>query len=304
VEVYSVSGQQVCVVHARTVAELKARIKAGTGIHCLEQRLTLRTEELHDLDRLTSEDGSRLVVGLVRQRATLGGATRRALGNLGRVGVGSALVTLLEEVALAETHHEGELDSAVRAILGEAISEPEQSEGCARIALALRDFKDPEQTEVPEGEKVQTLFRHLINMSQLEWDSIMEGLLQGKAQVSTIRPTLLAFVRFLGNLFICQMLGKLVIPQLMNDLLDEVKGTEARELCVEAALALLELTGPYLDQTRYGKELMSQIMLRLKVMMVQTDSQAYPQALLGRTRDLMKLRDRGWRSSKPANHGL
>jgi hypothetical protein len=107
---------------------------------------------------------------------------------------------------------------------------------------------------------------------------------------------MLANMKFIGNLFLRQLLAVKVIGQVVHDLIG-IKDGLPEEHMIECVCELLEAIGHTLDNTTHGKMLMSQFEARLRDLKRSQDSagkSAFSKRIQFCIEDLLDLRAKHW----------
>lgn len=110
------------------------------------------------------------------------------------------------------------------------------------------------------------------------------------------KDKVLANMKFIGNLFLRQLLAVKVIGQVVHDLIG-IKDTHPEEHMIECVCALLEAIGYTLDATQHGKMLMSQFSARLidlKRLQRPEGGDVYSKRIQFAIQGLFELRQNGW----------
>mmetsp|Transcript_22779 Transcript_22779/g.58094 ORF Transcript_22779/g.58094 Transcript_22779/m.58094 type:complete len:727 (-) Transcript_22779:306-2486(-) len=217
------------------------------------------------------------------------------------------LKTIVERLALIELHTAEELEFVIRIIFSKALAEPHYCETYADMVFALRT-RYPEFQPEHEGEKAQTFTRVLLNTCQNEFESLpstFEATAEERLRCSADelrlemkrrKDKMLANMKFIGNLFLRQLLAVKVIGQVVHDLIG-IKETLPEEHMIECVCELLEAIGYTLDSTSHGKQLMTQFSARLidlKRMVDANGKSAFEKRIQFKIQDLLDLRSKNW----------
>mmetsp|Transcript_15947 Transcript_15947/g.42143 ORF Transcript_15947/g.42143 Transcript_15947/m.42143 type:complete len:1094 (+) Transcript_15947:192-3473(+) len=217
------------------------------------------------------------------------------------------LKTIVERLALIELHKADELEFVIRIIFSKALAEPHYCETYADMVFALRT-RYPEFQPENEGEKAQTFTRILLNTCQNEFESLPSTFEPTAEERVTInkdelrlemkrrKEKILANMKFIGNLFLRQLLAVKVIGQVVHDLIG-IKDALPEEHMIECVCELLEAIGHTLDGTSHGKQLMTQFSARLQDLrrMVGSDGKtAFEKRIQFKIQDLLDLRGNLW----------
>jgi len=217
------------------------------------------------------------------------------------------LKTIVERLALIELYKAEELEFVIRIIFGKALNESHYCETYADMVFALRT-RYPEFPAENPGEKAITFTRVLLNTCQNEFESLptsFEPTDEERAQYSADdlrlmmkkrKDKMLANMKFIGNLFLRQLLAVRVIGQVVHDLIGirEVGGPE--EHMIECVCELLQAIGHTLDATAHGKMLMKEFAHRLQDLKSSNTSrgQIFSKRIQFQIQDLLDLRNNNW----------
>uniref|UniRef100_A0A7S2QBJ4 MIF4G domain-containing protein n=1 Tax=Zooxanthella nutricula TaxID=1333877 RepID=A0A7S2QBJ4_9DINO len=175
------------------------------------------------------------------------------------------------------------------------------------MVFALRT-RYPEFPPEHEGEKAQTFTRVLLNTCQEEFESLptsFEPTEEEKAKIPADdlriemkkrKDKMLANMKFIGNLFLRQLLAVKVIGQVVHDLIG-IKEKQPEEHMIECVCELLQAIGHTLDATAHGKVLMSQFsarLLTLKHAQERDGKATFSKRIQFQIQDLLDLRHNGW----------
>jgi hypothetical protein len=221
------------------------------------------------------------------------------------------LKTIVERLAQIELSKSDELEFVIRIIFGKALNEPHYCETYADMVFALRS-RYPEFPAELEGEKPLTFTRVLLNTCQNEFEQLpttFEATEEEKNQYAAgalnvilkkRKDKMLANMKFIGNLFLRQLLAVKVIGQVVHDLVGiREAGVLPEEHMIECVCELLQSIGHTLENTTHGKMLMSQFSARLQDLKTtkdeQTGAQHYPKRIQFQIQDLVDLKNNDWR---------
>jgi hypothetical protein len=217
------------------------------------------------------------------------------------------LKTIVERLALIELHKADELEFVIRIIFSKSLAEPHYCETYADMVFALRT-RYPEFQPENEGEKAQTFTRVLLNTVQNEFESLPSSFEPTPEELASCsgeelrlemkrrKDKMLANMKFIGNLFLRQLLAVKVIGQVVHDLIG-IKESLPEEHMIECVCQLLEAIGFTLDGTSHGKQLMTQFSARLQDLkrMVGPDGKtAFDKRIQFKIQDLLDLRGNLW----------
>lgn len=187
------------------------------------------------------------------------------------------LKTIVETLASIELQKAEELEYVIKIIFGKALVEPHYCETYADMVFALRT-RYPEFPAENEGEKPHSFTRVLLNTVQNEFESLpttFEPTDDDKAkfpnpedlqiEMKKRKGKMLANMKFIGNLFLRQLLAVKVIGQVVHDLVGIKEGNALpEEHMIECVCELLQAIGFTLDETTQGESLMNSFASRLK----------------------------------------
>lgn len=231
---------------------------------------------------------------------------RRVRGLLNKICPDN-LKTIVDRLATIELHKAEELEFVIKIIFGKALAEPHYCETYADMVFALRT-RYPEFPPESEGEKAQTFTRVLLNTCQEEFESLptsFEATEQEKEKMTADdlrlelkrrKDKMLANMKFIGNLFLRQLLAVKVIGQVVHDLIG-IKEKLPEEHMIECVCELLQAIGHTLDATAHGKVLMTQFSARLVDLKRSADRDGkamYSKRIQFQIQDLLDLRGNGW----------
>jgi len=220
------------------------------------------------------------------------------------------LKTIVERLALIELRRAEELQHVIHIIFQKALAEPHYCETYADMVFVLRT-RFPEFPAETEGEKAHTFTRVLLNTCQNEFESLptsFEPTDEERTKLSEQELSLemkrrkdktLANMKFIGHLFLRQLLAVKVIGQVVHDLIGIREGQMPEEHMIECVCVLLQAIGHTLDGTTHGKMLMSQFAHRLIDLKRSkkadgTDNFAFSKRIQFSIQDLLDLRQNNW----------
>lgn len=220
------------------------------------------------------------------------------------------LKTIVERLAQVELHTANELEFVIRIIFEKALLEPHYCETYADMVFALQS-RYPQFPPENEGEKPHTFTRVLLNICQNEFESLpttFEATEEDKVKfkdddhglflvLKKRKDKMLANMKFIGNLFLRQLLAVKVIGQVVYDLVGIKDNSQyPEEHMIECVCELLKAIGHTLEQTTHGKTLMEQFTQRMKdLKRSPTDgSQPYSKRIIYKIQDLLDLRHNNW----------
>jgi len=217
------------------------------------------------------------------------------------------LKIIVEHLALIELYKAEELEFVIRIIFSKALAEPHYCETYADMVFALRT-RYPEFPPESEGEKPATFTRVLLNTCQNEFENLPSTFeptdeerrrcsqQELNLEMKRRKDKMLANMKFIGNLFLRQLLAVKVIGQVVHDLI-VFKDSLPEEHMIECVCELLHSIGYTLDGTTHGKLLMSQFSARL-VDLKRTSGPdgkgTFSKRIQFQIQDLLDLRANGW----------
>jgi hypothetical protein len=216
--------------------------------------------------------------------------------------------TIVERLAQVDLHKAEELQHVITIILNKALAEPHYCETYADMVFALRT-RYPEFPPEHEGEKAHTFTRVLLNTCQTEFENLPTSFEptdeerqkysadELRLDISQRKAKMLANMKFIGNLFLRQLLAVKVIGQVVHDLIG-IKDQHPEEHMIECVCELLQAIGYSLDNTQHGKMLVTQFSHRLldlkKVVDPATGRQVFSKRIQFQIQDLIDLRNNNW----------
>jgi len=231
---------------------------------------------------------------------------RRVRGLLNKICPDN-LKTIVDRLAEIELHKADELEFVIKIIFGKALAEPHYCETYADMVFALRS-RYPEFPPEREGERPQTFTRVLLNTCQEEFETLPTSFdpseeEKGKYSADDLqlemkkrKDKILANMKFIGNLFLRQLLAVKVIGQVVHDLVG-IKESSPEEHMIECVCELLQAIGYTMDQSSAGKVLMSQFAARLLDLKRLSDKDGraqYSKRIQFQIQGLLELRQNGW----------
>jgi hypothetical protein len=211
------------------------------------------------------------------------------------------LQTIVERLAQVSLETASELEIVISIIFQKALSEPHYSETYADMVFALRR-RYPEFPPEHEWEKPHSFTRVLLNTCQHEFESLPMSLEPAEEERSMLsadglrlflkqrKDKVLANMKFIGNLFLRQLLAVKVVGRVVHDLIG-IKEDLPQEHMIECACELLQAIGYTLDHTEQGSLLMGQFAARLRDLKRLT---TYSKRVQFIVQDLLDLRENDW----------
>ncbi|CAK0834317.1 unnamed protein product [Prorocentrum cordatum] len=218
------------------------------------------------------------------------------------------LKIIVDQLAGVDLHKAEELEHVIRIIFSKALAEPHYCETYADMVFSLRS-RYPEFPPEHEDEKAHSFTRILLNTVQNEFENLpttFEPTEEDKQsysaddlrlEIGKKKAKVLANMKFIGNLFLRQLLAVKVIGQVVHDLIG-IKETPIEEHMIECVCELLKAIGYSLDNTPHGKMLVTQFSHRLmdlkKEMDPTTGRSLFSKRIQFQIQDLIDLRGRNW----------
>jgi len=220
------------------------------------------------------------------------------------------LKTIVLQLAQVDLKTAQELDFVIRIIFEKALAEPHWCETYADMVYSLQT-KYPKFPAEHEGDKAQTFTRVLLNTCQTEFENLPTSFEPTAEQIAKMSPEELdklkikerkekekakANMKFIGNLFLRQLLAVKVIGQVVYELIG-IKDSPPEEHKIECVCELLTAIGHCLDEQEHGKKLMLQFTARLMELKRSTsgDGKAcFSKRVQFQIQDLLDLRGNGW----------
>jgi cold shock CspA family protein len=196
----------------------------------------------------------------------------------------------------AEVHNAEELELVVRIVVKKALMEVHYSETYADLVYHLAAVL-PKFPSSVAGKSV-TVKSILLNVCQDEYDDMRARFQPGSKPVdmdtccdwSELKARFLANMRFIGNLFLRQLVSIRLILAILADLLD-VDSPE--EHAIECVCQLLLSIGYTLESIPVGKAFLSQVIARLEGLK-EPNNCTYSKRMKFCIQDLLEVRAAGW----------
>lgn len=199
-----------------------------------------------------------------------------------------------------------ELQQVIGFIMKKALAEPHYSETYADLVFILKP-KLPE-FPCPEGGKPISFKSSLLNVCQNEFEGIQvinleeekEGLHPEEAEFERkrLKDRVLATMKWLGNLFLRQLLSAKIVGSIIADLaMCEDANSIPKEHIVECICELLTSIGYTLEAMPAGKGAMEQVCGRLLDLKSKKDKKGksvYSKRVMFGVQDLLEARAAGW----------
>jgi len=212
---------------------------------------------------------------------------------------------ITERLAETQVNTIEEMELVISIIFGKVTDDPHYCETYVDMIHRLQKAY-PEFPPSEDGQQPCTFRRMLVNQCQDKFEIMMEApeipeSIVARADEQEIKDFLIkqkrasiATMKFIGYLFLRQLLAAAVIRQVVGDLLNN----EPPEMQVEYALELLQVVGKRFEETDKDKAQLSIILDRLNALKKQNGSDG--KALLSKRvcfkiTDLVDLRSAGWK---------
>jgi hypothetical protein len=218
------------------------------------------------------------------------------------------LKTIVDRLAGVDLHKAEELEHVIKIIFSKALAEPHYCETYADMVFSLRT-RYPEFPPEHEGEKAHSFTRILLNTCQTEFENLPTSFEpteeekqrhspdELRLEIGRKKGKVLANMKFIGNLFLRQLLAVKVIGQVVHDLIG-IKDAPIEEHMIECVCELLQAIGFSLDNTPQGKILVTQFLHRLMDLKKEVDpatkTNVFSKRIQFRIQDLIDLRGSNW----------
>lgn len=220
------------------------------------------------------------------------------------------LSTIVDHLASIKLVKAEELEYVIRIIFKKALAEPHYCETYADMVFALKE-RYPQFPPENEGEKPATFTRVLLNNCQNEFENMpatFEATDEDRAkcpnpedlqqELKRKKDMMLANMKFIGHLFLRQLLAVKVIGQVVHDLIGiKENGSLPEEHMIECVCELLQAIGYTLDESSHGENLMNSFQARLKDLskhLLNDGKQAFSKRIRFAIEDLLDLRKAKW----------
>eukprot|EP00397_Hematodinium_sp_SG-2012_P003042 GEMP01003050.1.p1 GENE.GEMP01003050.1~~GEMP01003050.1.p1 ORF type:complete len:905 (+),score=126.71 GEMP01003050.1:258-2717(+) len=221
------------------------------------------------------------------------------------------LKTIVEQLAQITLSSAEELESVIRIVFKKALSDSHYCATYADMVFALHS-RYPEFPPKNEGEKPVTFTRILLNTCQREFENLPALLSEPSPEIKaqytaeecdslqqTRKKCALANMKFIGNLFLRQLLSVKVINQIVHDLLG-IKNTgnhHPEEHMIECVCELLKSIGYTLEIVPHGRDVVHAFISRLLDLKGATDEnnrRVFSKRIQFAIQDIADLRADGW----------
>jgi cold shock CspA family protein len=199
----------------------------------------------------------------------------------------------------AEIHNAEELELVICTVVEKALIEAHYSETYADLVYHLAATLPEFQFSVTA--KPVTVKSILLNVCQDEYDAMPTRFQPGSKPVrvdiccdwSKLKARLLANMRFIGNLFVRQLVSIKLILAILADLLRMQDHNAPDEHVIECVCQLLLSIGYTLEAMPAGKAFLSQVSMRLEELKEQNTCM-YSKRIKFCIQDLLEIRAAGW----------
>ncbi|OLP95545.1 Eukaryotic translation initiation factor isoform 4G-2 [Symbiodinium microadriaticum] len=305
------------------VAELSASVRPGEKTPMLDRKKSLKREEAPDRANVFGTEmknkGRKEAQVLkpsenaykVKDKANdrMEELERHARSLLNKICPDN-LAKIVDQLANITLHNAEELKHVIQIIFKKALAEPHYCATYADMVYALK-ARYPEFPPESEGEKPATFTRVLLNNCQNEFEnmpSTFEATDEERIKFPNVedlqlelkrkKDMMLANMKFIGHLFLRQLLAVKVIGQVVHDLIGIKDGNSVpEEHMIECVCQLLEAIGHTLDENTHGENLMNSFQARLKDLSKHLSSdgkQAFSKRIRFAIEDLLDLRKNKW----------
>lgn len=220
------------------------------------------------------------------------------------------LKTIVDQLAEIQLDSPHELEYVIGVIFKKALQEPHYCATYADMVFSLRT-RYTEFKAANEGDKPVTFTRVLLNTCQDEFENLSDFLKEPPAEVKALytpeeyvvyrhsrKKRALANMKFIGNLFLRQLLSVKVIVQVVRDLIGTKHGEELpEEHMIECVCELLKNIGYTLETGGSGLEFVHSFIGRLADLKRMTNSKGlyvFSKRIQFAIQDLIDLRADGW----------
>jgi len=216
-----------------------------------------------------------------------------------------SVASIAEKIGEVQVENQDELRHIISLIFKKAVSEPHYIQTYADLVFRLRacypEFPDK------EGGKPITFKALLLNICQDEFDSLPTCMNEKEAGMDPdqefikkkkTKERILANMKFIGHLFLRQMLSARVIGSVIKELtLCDDADQVPEEHVIECAVELLMSVGHTLEGMPAGKQAMGQVcgrLLDLKGRKTRNGKSIYCKRIQFAIQDLLDARKAGW----------
>lgn len=217
------------------------------------------------------------------------------------------VLIIVERIANAEIGTVEELELLISLIFEKALAEPHYSETYADMIFTLKDWM-PEFPSATTGKPV-TFRAALINTCQHEFESLSSTLAFDAEELASLHPEemvfqkkkkkgrVLANMKFIGQLFLREMLNAKIIGSVIQDLAKcNQSDVIPEEPMVECICELLTNIGYTLESSPIGKSALTTVCSRLQELKNKRDGDKYlfSKRIQFAIQDLLEIRAAAW----------
>jgi len=218
------------------------------------------------------------------------------------------VATIIERVASIELRTVEELELVITLIFRKALAEPHYCETYADMVFALKE-RMPEFPD-PDGNKPITFKATLLNICQGEFEALPHHLTLGEDELKGLdldeidllkkkkKDRVLANMKFIGHLFLRQVLSAKIIGRVIQDLTNcDEADVLPEEPMVECICELLSNIGFTLASTPIGKAATDSVCGRLKDLKQRKNEvgrSAYSKRIQFAIQDLLDMKSADW----------
>jgi len=218
------------------------------------------------------------------------------------------IITIVEKVASTEVRSQDELELVISLIFKKALTEPHYCETYADMVFALKQRMPEFPSET--GGKPVTFKTVLLNTCQNEFEALpailkmsteeLEGLDAAEIdfQKKKRKDRVLSNMKFIGHLFLRQLLSAKIIGSVIQDLTScDQADVLPEEPMIECICELLSNIGYTLESTPVGKAAVTAVcgrLLDLKKREAQAGKGVYSKRIQFGIQDILDMRSAGW----------
>jgi len=217
------------------------------------------------------------------------------------------VLIIVERIANAEIGTVEELELLISLIFEKALAEPHYSETYADMIFTLKDWM-PEFPSATTGKPV-TFRAALINTCQHEFEALSSTLAFDAEELARLDPDEIAFekkkkkgrvlanMKFIGQLFLREMLNAKIIGSVIQDLAKcNQADTIPEEPMVECICELLTNIGYTLESSPIGKSALTSVCSRLQELKNRRDGSKFlfSKRIQFAIQDLLEIRAAAW----------
>lgn len=212
--------------------------------------------------------------------------------------------TIVEQLVSLEVRDVGELELIISLIFKKALAEPHYCETYADLVYSMKS--ELPEFPSPTGGKPVTFKASLLHVVQEEFEAIPKDLAPAAGKKSAEeagfqahqdKKRVLANMRFIGNLFLRQLLSSKVVSSVLLELvLCDTPDLSPVEHLVECACELLGAVGYTLEASPVSAAPLSQVCTRLSQLRKRRagNQDAYSKRIQFLVQDVLEMRTAGW----------